>query len=185
MKLFFSKLIAIAALTATMTLNAADTPAPGYIDFGKFTPPTSGGEFVEVNVKNNLISMVARLVEKQEPQAAEMIRGLQAIRVNVIAMKDDNRKEIQERVENIRGQLDKSGWEQLVTVQNGKDNVRVSMKTKGDEVVEGLVVTVINDDKQAVFVNIVGNIKPDKIAMLAEKFNIEPLKKAAEAIKEH
>ena len=178
-----SRLIAIAALTATITLNAADTP-PGYIDFGKFTPSASGGEFVEVNVKNNLMSMVAKLAEKQEPQIAEIIRGLQAIRVNVIAIKDDNRKEILDRVENIREQLDKAGWEQLVTVQSGKDNVRVSMKTKGDEVVEGIVVTVIGGDKEAVFVNVVGNIKPDKIAMIAEKFNIEPLKKAAEAIKE-
>ena len=68
-------------------------------------------------------------------------------------------------------------------MQNGKDNVRVSIKTKGDEAVEGLVVTVIGEDKQAVFVNIVGNLRPDKIALIAEKFNIEPLKKAAEAIK--
>jgi hypothetical protein len=127
--------------------------------------------------------MVAKLVEKQEPQVAEMIRGLQMIRVNVIAMKEDNRKEILDRVESIRTQLDKLGWEQLVTVQNGKDNVRVSIKTKGDEAVEGLVVTVIGEDKQAVFVNIVGNLRPDKIALIAEKFNIEPLKKAAEAIK--
>lgn len=179
-----SRLIAIAALTATITLNA-DTPAPGYIDFGKFTPPASGGEFVEVNIKNNLISMVAKLAEKQEPQIAEIIRGLQGIRVNVIAIKDENRKEILDRMEHIREQLDKSGWEQLVTVQNGKDNIRVSMKLKGDEVVEGIVVTVIGGDKEAVFVNVVGNIKPDRIAMIAEKFNIEPLKKAADAIKEH
>ena len=184
MKLYISKIMAVAALAATLALNAADAGSTaGCVDFGKFTPPSSGGEFVEVNIKNNLISMVAKLVEKQEPQVAEMIRGLQMIRVNVIAMKEDNRKEILDRVESIRTQLDKLGWEQLVTVQNGKDNVRVSIKTKGDEAVEGLVVTVIGEDKQAVFVNIVGNLRPDKIALIAEKFNIEPLKKAAEAIK--
>ena len=33
-------------------------------------------------------------MEKQEPQVAELIRGVQMIRVNVIAMKDDNQKEI-------------------------------------------------------------------------------------------
>src|SRR5512137_1572227 len=90
----------------TSTGLGAETPAPGYVDFGKFSPPAAGGEFVEVNISNNLISMVARLGEKSEPQVAELLRGLQGIRVNVIGLNDENRAELQKRVKAIRGQLE-------------------------------------------------------------------------------
>jgi len=35
---------------------------------------------------------------------------------------------------------------------------------------------VLSGNKEAVLVNIVGNIQPDKIALIGERFNIEPLK---------
>src|SRR5439155_533363 len=80
----------------------ADNPSAGYVDFGKFSPPASGGEFVEVHIKSNVISMVARLVEKSEPDVAELIRGLQLIRVNVIGLDEENRAEMEKRVKKIR-----------------------------------------------------------------------------------
>ena len=48
---------------------------------------------------------------------------------------------------------------------------------------EGLVITVIEGNREAVLINIVGDIKPDKIAVIGERMNIEPLKKAGEALK--
>jgi hypothetical protein len=47
---------------------------------------------------------------------------------------------------------------------------------RGEEAIEGLVVTVISDQKEVVLVNIVGDIKPEQIATLADRFDIEPLK---------
>ncbi|MSU35848.1 MAG: hypothetical protein EXS36_12245 [Pedosphaera sp.] len=47
----------------------------------------------------------------------------------------------------------------------------------GSDAVLGVVVTVLGANKQAVFVNIVGDLKPEKLGMIGEKFNIDPLKK--------
>ena len=47
---------------------------------------------------------------------------------------------------------------------------------RGEETIEGLVVTVISGGREVVLVNIVGDIKPEQIATLAERFNIDPLK---------
>ena len=174
-------------LAAASILLAAGTYAqdtkPGQIDFGQFSPPTSGGEFVEVNISDNLISMVARLAEKAEPDAAELLRGIKRVHVAVIGLDDENRAEIKSRVAGIRAQLDKNGWERIVTAQKKDEDIGVYIKLRGSEAVEGLAVTVVDGDKQAVFVNVVGNIQPEKVVALGEKLNIDPLKKVGEALR--
>jgi len=64
-----------------------------------------------------------------------------------------------------------------VAVQKKGEDVGVFLKTRGEETIEGLVVTVLDGRKEAVLVNIVGDIKPEKIAVVGEKLNIDPLKK--------
>lgn len=176
MKYFASVSLAVLTALAPSQLSAAER-LPGYIDFGKLAPDSSGGEFVEVNINSNLISMVARLAKSAEPAVAELLQGLKSIRVNVVGLTDENRAEMEDRVKLIRSQLDTQGWERIVTAQQKKEDVSVYLKLRGPEAVEGLVVTVLDGRKQAVLVNIVGDIRPEKIALLGEHFNIDPLKK--------
>ena len=174
----------LAVLAPVLTVNlCAQNPASGYVDFGKFSPPTSGGEFVEVHIRSNLISMAARLVEKLEPDVAELLRGLKLVRVNVIGMDNENRADLEKRIAAIRADLDSKGWERVVTAQKKGEDIGVYLKTRGDEAVEGLVVTVVEAKGDAVLVNIVGDIKPEKVGLLGEKLDIEPLRKVGHALK--
>jgi hypothetical protein len=173
--------LAVLSTAISISVHAGNQP-PGYVDFGKFSPPSSGGEFVEVHIKNNLISMVARLAEKEEPEVAELLRGLQLVRVNVIGLDDENRAEMEQRVKKIRSELDAQGWERIVTAQKKDEDVSVYVKTRGEEAVEGIVVTVLGGKGEAVLVNIVGDIKPEKIAVIGERLNIDPLKKIGQAV---
>ena len=159
MKHFMRRTLALATFYALTSFGtqAADNP-PGYVDLGKFTPPSSGGEFVEVHIKSNLIAMVARLAEKSDPDVAELLRGLQLVRVNVVGLDDGNRGEMEKRVKNIRTELDSHGWERVVTAQQKDQDVGVYLKTRGQEAVEGLVVTVVEGNHEAVLVDIVGDI---------------------------
>ena len=166
--------VALAAATSFSSMHVAASE-PGQVDFGRFTP-SPGAEFVEVNVTSNLIAMVTNLAKKQEPQIAEILGGLKSIRVNVLGLNDANREDITKRIETIRTKLDESGWERLVTVLKEKEDVGIFMKTRGPDVVEGVVVTVLQGDKQAVFINVIGDIHPEKLATVGERFNIEPLK---------
>jgi hypothetical protein len=119
--------------------------------------------------------MVTNLA-KDETEVTEVLKGLKSIRVNVLGVNQENREDLQNRIQSVRSQLDQGGWERVVTVMNGKDDVGVYMKTRGPEAVEGLVVTVLEGKGHAVFVNVVGDIRPEKLSMLGERFNIEPLK---------
>jgi len=183
MKTLARSLALASVLTATALLPAfADTPQPaGFVDFGKFSAPSDGGQFVEVNVSPQLLSLAAKLTEKKEPEVADLLRNLKSVRVNVIGLNDGNRKELDERIQKVRTDLSGAGWERIVTVQEKKQDVGVYLKHRGEEAVEGIVVTVIDGGKEAVLVNIVGDIRPEKIAVLGERLNIEPLKKLGEA----
>lgn len=167
----------VALLCAALTFPAiAETAPAGAIDFGKLTPAADGGQFVEVNIKGNLLNMAARLAAKEEPEIADLLKGIQSIRVNVVGLDDGNRAETQARIKAVRGELDVKGWERVVSVSEKDQDVGIYLKTRGQDAVEGLVVTVIENGKQAVLVNIVGDIRPEKLADLGEKLGIEPLK---------
>ncbi|MCF7764043.1 MAG: DUF4252 domain-containing protein [Verrucomicrobia bacterium] len=173
-------------LTAAVSLATAQAGTtdlgPGYVDLGKFTAPDDGGQFVEVQLTSNLIAIAARLTEKTEPELAKLLRGIQSVRVNVIGLSKNNRKELTDKVTQIRNQLSDSGWERVVTVRQKQDDVGVYLKLRGDESVEGIVVTVLEARGQAVLVNVVGDIRPEQIALLGERLHIDPLKEIGQSI---
>ena len=157
----------------------SDRPSPTahhrQVHFGKFTPPGKGSEFVEVQVRSNLLMFAAQLVEKEQPDAAKLLRSVQLVRVNVVGLTDENREEMQKRIQKIRQDLESHGWERNVNVQ-GKDgeDVGVYTQTGGGETLAGVAITVM-DPKNVVLVNVVGDIRPEQIAALGESLNIKPL----------
>jgi len=178
MKRTTATMLATAILSTALCANAlAENKDPGRVDFGSFSPPGSGGEFVEVNVSSSLISLVSSLVEHKDAELFQLLKGLHEVRVNVIGLADDNRESIEKRAEAISRELDKGGWERVVRAQQQDQNVRVYLKTQGKDSIQGLVVMATEGNKQAVFVNIVGDIKPSQLALLGEKLHIDPLKK--------
>ena len=171
---FIKTTVALAAITVFTTMSARAEDVA--VDFGEITP-AAGAQFVEVNIQSNLIAMVTRLAKGSEPEVAEILGGLQQVRVNVLGLTDENREQVLKRVESIRSSLKEKGWDRIVTAQQDKQDVGVFVKLRGDEAVEGVVVTVLNGDREAVLVNVVGNLQPEKLAMVGERFDIEPLKK--------
>lgn len=160
-------------------VSAADPT--GMVDFGKLSA-SADGEFVEVNISGPLLKFAATCASKQEPLVAEMLRGLKHVRVNVIGLDESNRASTKERVTTIRKELSTQGWSTIVTVRGkGSEDVVVFAKMTADETIDGLVVTVLEGNKQAVLVNIVGQIKADQIAALAEHLDIPGLKLAGKA----
>lgn len=165
------------SLAFIVSAQAAEADA-GAVDIGQLLP-SAKGQFVEINLSPAMLKFAARIAARQEPEAAELIRNLKSIRINVIGLDDSNRTGTIEQIESVRRKLEAQGWTKMVTVRekNDGDNVDIHVKQQGEESIDGLVVTVIDRKGEAVFVNIVGNIKADQIAQIADKFDIEPLRK--------
>jgi len=183
MKQFMPSLLGTAVLPLALAANAfGDALPPGQVDFGTFNAPTGGGEFVEVNVTSSLISLATKFIEKQEPDVAQMLKGLQLVHVNVIGVNEENRSDIETRVQAVRKELEGKGWERIVKVQDKGQDVGVYLKSQNKDTVQGLVVVVIDSGKQAVFVNVVGDIKPEQLSMLGDKLHIDPLKQIGQQV---
>jgi hypothetical protein len=176
MKKIVIRSLIVGSLCSALSLSSlAAASEDGVVDFGKFSP-SAGAEFVEVNVNSNLITMILNVAKQSEPGIVEVLKGLKGVRVNVMGLTDENRDEIQKRVASIRKELDTKGWERVVTAMKEGNDVGVFMRTRGSQAVEGIVVTVLEGNKHAVLVNVVGDIQPEKLSMIGELFNIEPLK---------
>lgn len=161
-------------------LNAHAATA-GYVDIGQFKP-ADGCQFVEVNLHASMLKFASAFVDKDEPEVADLIRAVKHIRVNVVGYDESTRADTTHRVENIRRELETQGWTQMVTVKDAGEanDVAVYVKMATDDTIDGIVVTVIDSGKrEVVFVNLVGNIKPEQIAMIGKRLNIEPLAQLA------
>jgi hypothetical protein len=177
MKRFMPCVIGAAMLCAAAGLPAfADELLPGQVDFGAFVPPKDGGQFVEVNVPSALIHLASQIVAKDEPDIAKTLDGLKLVKVNVIGLNDQNRPDMEKRAQKIRKDLSGDGWQCVVTVKENEQDVSVYLKMDDKGIVQGLTAVVIAGKDQAVFANVVGEIKPEQLAMLGEEFHIDPLK---------
>ncbi len=167
---------AILSLALVPVSRAADTE-PGLVDMGQFIPAEKG-QFVEVNLSPGMLKFAAKIVSCKEPETAALIGSLRRVRVNVVSLDDKNRAGTVGQIEAIRRKLTSQGWTQIVTVREkaGGDNVDIQVKQNADDSIDGVVVTVIDKKGEAVFVNIVGNITAEQLGVIAEKFNIDPLR---------
>jgi hypothetical protein len=182
MKRLMPWIVGIITLCAAATLvRGADEMLPGQVDLGTFSPPKGDGQFVEVNIPNDVIALAARLVEKDQPEVAKILNGLKLVRVDVIGLDDENRAELQKRAQQLRTDLAGKGWERIVTAQQKGQDVSVYLKIADKGAIQGLAAVVIDGKEHAVFANVVGDIKPEQLAMLGDKFHIDPLKQIGDA----
>ncbi len=171
--------LAAATLSLAFTASVLAADEPGFVDFGKFAAGPDS-KFVEVNLGAGLIKFAAKIAASHEPDAAALLKNIRHVRVNVVGLDDTNKVSTLARLESVRADLEKKGWEKIVTARDPQaksgDDVVIFMKST-DDAIQGLVVTVIEHKGTAVFVNVVGNIRAEELARLGEKLDIKPLRK--------
>lgn len=162
---------AVAAVVAT-----ASAAEPGYVDFGKLAAPEKG-QYVEITLGPGVLKLASVIARCKDAEAAGIISAVSKVRVNVARLDDGNREANTERIHALREKLASQGWEPIAKVRGDKDeDVAVLVKQRDGEVIEGLVVTVIDGRKrEAVFVNIVGSIRPEQLAAIGKHLEIKHL----------
>ena len=178
MKNLFCTSLAVAALSMASVLPAyAGEIDAGSVDFGRLIP-SAHGQFVELNLSQGMLKFAAKIASFQEPAAADLIGNLKQIRINVVGMDDSNRADTVGKVQALGRKLESEGWTHVAAVRDGGDgdNINVHVKQHGADVIDGVVVTVLNHNGEAVFINVVGNISVDQLGVIAERLGLEQLR---------
>jgi hypothetical protein len=148
---------------------------PGYVDFDMMGVFGEMDASVEVFLKGSLLKIVAGATRDEDPELSQMIENLKFVHVQVFPLDEDVYGKVEEKVNQVSKRLEKSGWEIMVRVRDRSEDEQVNvyfLPTRNDEIISGLVVMVIDDMDEAVFVNIVGDLDPAQIGRLGEKFDI-------------
>ena len=170
------RLVLCSFAVVAMLASGARAAQPGSVDFGRFTPAKSG-EFVEINLGRGLIKFASFFARHNDPAAADLMASISHVRVNVVGVDATNRAATAERLALVRAGLASEGWEQIVAVRGKKhEDVAIFLKHRDGETVEGIVVTVMDEGKnEAVFINVVGNIRPEQMGLVGERLNLKRL----------
>jgi hypothetical protein len=130
-----------------------------------------------VTVGPVLLKFAAMIASFKEPEVAKLLRSIKHVRVNVVEFDRSNRADAATKIAEVKAHLEAEGWAPTVQVRERgeKEAVDVYIKLGVDDTIEGIVVTVIDSNKEAVFVNVVGDIKAEQIAALCESLDIDAL----------
>ncbi|MEE8496065.1 MAG: DUF4252 domain-containing protein [Xanthomonadales bacterium] len=161
-------LVSMLALPA-MAQEDALKDFPGYVDFGELTH-VFGEPTVQIAVGASLLGLVSALSAREDPRAAELFKRLHGVRVSVFENPSMN-EGVVDFVKTISSKLSQQGWESVVTINSDDELVRIFMKFNGDNV-EGITVMAL-EEGEAVFVNVIGDLKPDELGKVMENFDIE------------
>ncbi|MCK5438524.1 MAG: DUF4252 domain-containing protein [Gemmatimonadetes bacterium] len=149
---------------------------PGYVEFGALSILEGQEAKVEVYLKDPMLNLVAKFVKEEDPELFDVLGKLKLVRVMVFDVTPELAGEISKATSQTAKQLDDKGWERIVRVRDEGEHVDVYLKPSADyETLEGIVVMVVGEDDEAIFVNIVGTIDPSDLDKLGSHFDIDGL----------
>ncbi len=150
---------------------------PGYVDFGNLQEFISEEENSEVLVDGKLLKMLVGISKEDDPEMAELLNGLKLIKVNSFKVNENVKGKLLDKVKSIDSYLSKNNWDRIVKSTGKNKAANIYVKTSKDNKIIGLAIASLEEDGEANFVNIVGNINLQSVGKITKKFNIMGLDK--------
>lgn len=151
------------------------TKEPGYVDFGDFSSLENSKGVTEVELGEDLLSVLASISSDEDPNIMSILNGLKLVKANVYEIDDKNKDQLKEKINAVNSKLTNTDWKRIVRTRSEDESANVYIKMNNNKKIIGLVVTSFDDGDEAAFVNIVGTIDLATIGKLGKKFNIPSL----------
>ena len=159
-------ILCVTALLLTQTVHAQQ----GYFDFGQI-PGVNETPTVQVDLNAAMLGFVSAAAIAADPAAAELINGIDNVRVRVYDNIDDI-DDLHDFIDDASGNLERDGWQRIVFVDDDEAKVRVYL-TFDDVNATGITVMVAGEGDEAVFINVAGLINPTQLGQLAQRYRDE------------
>ncbi|NND70177.1 MAG: DUF4252 domain-containing protein [Rhodothermales bacterium] len=174
-KYIYSALLILLFATPVFAQKAIESE-PGFVDVKQVESWFDQEPNLEVNIYGALLNLVAEASRFEDPELAELLHKLKGISVRGFQTDGIDMQSVRARTSTMSSRLKADGWETIVKVRDDDEFVDMYLKTI-DSNIAGMIVMVINEDDEAVFVNIIGEIDPEQIGRIGQKFNVGGLGK--------
>lgn len=171
--LFLILLIFTWALPASAQENR-QRPA-GYVnleDLGDLDQFFDRDALMEVNVEGALMRMVEAASRQEDPELADLLSKLYGVYVLGYQLAPVTLDDFDRLATRMGDELRDEGWTVVVRFRDVTENTHMFVLLRGDIVSGMVVMSVEGGSDQAVFVNIVGDIDPEQIGRIGQKFQI-------------
>ena len=161
---------ALAVLTMLGSCVAAQ--AQGYFDFDSVRGlPDQPSVQVDLNAALiGIAAAAASAAHASDPTVAALLQGIEGVRVRAFPALEDAGA-VTSFMNDASGRLESGGWDRVVYVQDGAENVRVYARMDGD-IMNGLTIMALSDDGAA-FVNVAGRISAEQFGQIAASMDAD------------
>jgi hypothetical protein len=135
---------------------------------------------VQINLNPAMLGFVSAAARSTDPAAADVLAGIEGVRVYVYEGISDDIEDVQKFVDSASARLERDGWHPAVSVQENGEQVRIYMQMAAPGAagqpsnLTGLTVMVTDGTSdEAVFINIAGQIEPAKLGQIVGAFGME------------
>lgn len=171
----FSLLILMAMVALPVAAQRSVERSEGYVDLkalGELDRFFQRDARMEVNVEGALMRLVEAASRQEDPELADLLARLDGVFVLGYELAPHSRQDFDELATGMGDDLRADGWTLLVRFSDAVENTHMFVRMDGDSVAGMVVMSVEEGSDQAVFVNIVGEIDPEQIGRIGQKFRI-------------
>ena len=168
-----SSLLLMASSQRVHAQQAELASLPGYVDFNEVSGWFDAPANIEVNLRGTLLDLISSSTEDSE--FSQLMSGLQAIQARGYPMPSGTENEVMAHVQELSSQLESDGWERVVSIRDEGETLYIYAKPDGDSIAGLTVMMADPSERETMFVNIVGSIRPEEIGKIGRGLDIEPL----------
>lgn len=136
----------------------------------------SSRAIVEVNVEGALMRMVEAASRQEDPELADLLARLDGVFVLGYELEERSLDQFDRLATEMGDDLSDDGWTVVMRNRDIAENTHFYVRLVGDGVAGMVVMSVEAGSDQAVFVNIVGDIDPEQIGRIGQKFQIRGMR---------
>ncbi|MFZ5515644.1 MAG: DUF4252 domain-containing protein [Candidatus Zhuqueibacterota bacterium] len=170
-------ILALCLITSGVVVGQDDEirKHPGYVDFSEIKFPVNAEESVEVTMKGPILKFVANVAHEEDRSLSRVLGKLLLIRINTFSVENSDLNILHNSIKKMESKLEGDKWEKIVRVTKRDERVNVFVKNTRENRIDGLVIMAVDDDDEAVFINIVGELDWESVEKIGHKFDIDHL----------
>lgn len=147
----------------------------GYVELQNIVAEIGVEPDKEINIHGPMLRLVTAAARRDDPDLAEFLGSVRGIFVRSFSMETVGMDEISHQVTRLSDDLVADGWEVFLKFQDRDENVWMFVRVVDDEIGGVVLVSIDRMKNKSVFLNIVGEIDPEQLSSIGDKFGIDGL----------